>query len=152
MRIRDVAVGIRHRHEMGDIDSLAGSMGQVGLLHPIVVTKDGALIAGERRLEPTRQLGWTEIPARRSLGRRLGDFLARAGTRRAAHGDPGSAAARYVFRAQQPPLSMRQSERIVQAHVASAGLTARPYRQPKGSGSILGAGKIGTVGAEERSD
>jgi N6-adenosine-specific RNA methylase IME4 len=63
MRIRDVKVGIRHRHEMGDIDSLARSMGEVGLLHPIVVTKDGALIAGKRRLEAARQLGWTEIRA-----------------------------------------------------------------------------------------
>jgi len=34
----------------------------VGLLHPVVVTPEGRLIAGQRRLEACRQLGWTEIP------------------------------------------------------------------------------------------
>jgi ParB-like chromosome segregation protein Spo0J len=34
---------------MGNIDSLAQSMADIGLLHPVVVTPKGTLIAGERR-------------------------------------------------------------------------------------------------------
>ena len=52
----------RHRKELGDIDGLAASIADVGLLHPIVVKSDGTLIAGERRLAAIKQLGWTEVP------------------------------------------------------------------------------------------
>lgn len=38
-------------------------MAEVGLLHPVVVTPDGTLIAGERRLRAAQSLGWTEIAA-----------------------------------------------------------------------------------------
>lgn len=38
------------------------SIAEVGLLHPVVVTPEGRLIAGQRRLAACRQLGWTEIP------------------------------------------------------------------------------------------
>jgi ParB family chromosome partitioning protein len=46
---------------MGDIGGLAASMEELGLLQPIVVTPDGTLIAGERRLRAALQLGWTHI-------------------------------------------------------------------------------------------
>ena len=32
------------------------------MLHPVVVTPEGRLIAGQRRLEACRSLGWTDIP------------------------------------------------------------------------------------------
>lgn len=54
----------RFRREMGDIDALARSVAEVGLLHPIVVTPDGRLIAGERRLHALRRLGRTHAPVR----------------------------------------------------------------------------------------
>jgi N6-adenosine-specific RNA methylase IME4/ParB-like chromosome segregation protein Spo0J len=60
--IADIRIGERHRRDLGDIDALAGSIRAVGLLHPIVVRPDGTLIAGERRLEACRHLGWTSIP------------------------------------------------------------------------------------------
>jgi ParB-like chromosome segregation protein Spo0J len=47
---------------MGDIDALAASMAELGLLHPIVVNADGELVAGKRRLRAAERLGWTEIP------------------------------------------------------------------------------------------
>jgi ParB family chromosome partitioning protein len=59
--ISSIAVGTRHRRDMGDVDGLARSIADVGLLHPIVVTPDGKLIAGERRLAACRQLGWADI-------------------------------------------------------------------------------------------
>src|SRR3990167_5914477 len=57
-----IVVGRRFREDMGDIASLAASIADVGLLHPIVVTPDGRLIAGTRRLEACRSLGWEEVP------------------------------------------------------------------------------------------
>ena len=62
-RIDAIRVGVRHRRDLGDLASLAKSIGEVGLLHPIVVCRDGRLIAGERRLEAFKLLGRTEIPA-----------------------------------------------------------------------------------------
>jgi ParB family chromosome partitioning protein len=52
----------RVRRDMGDIDSLAASMAIVGLLQPIVVTPEGLLICGERRLRAAELLGWKTIP------------------------------------------------------------------------------------------
>jgi 16S rRNA G966 N2-methylase RsmD len=61
--IASVKIGKRFRHEVGDLASLILSIESVGLLHPIVVTGKGELIAGRRRLEACRRLGWQEIPA-----------------------------------------------------------------------------------------
>lgn len=36
-----------------------------GLLHPFVIRRNGELVAGQRRLEACRLLGWIETPARR---------------------------------------------------------------------------------------
>ena len=57
-----IRIGDRFRHDIGDISELAASIDDHGLLHPIVVTSDDMLIAGRRRLEACRALGWTEIP------------------------------------------------------------------------------------------
>ena len=63
MPIDAIRVGARHRKEMGDLESLAASMASpVGLLHPVVVTPAGVLVAGERRIRAAALLGWTEIP------------------------------------------------------------------------------------------
>ncbi len=62
--IDSIKVGARFRKDLGDIDALAGSIREVGLLHPIVIGADDTLIAGQRRLEACRQLGWREVPVR----------------------------------------------------------------------------------------
>jgi ParB family chromosome partitioning protein len=61
--VTDIVLGVRHRKDLGNIEGLAKSIAEVGLLHPIVVRPDGVLIAGERRLAAYRHLGWTDIPA-----------------------------------------------------------------------------------------
>lgn len=53
----------RQRKDLGNVDELAESISRLGLLQPIVITKDGILIAGERRLTACRQLGHVHIPA-----------------------------------------------------------------------------------------
>jgi len=60
--IDSIIVGERHRRDMGDIAALAKSIDEVGLLHPIAVTFDRHLIAGERRLRAVQSLGWKTIP------------------------------------------------------------------------------------------
>lgn len=63
--IESVRVDGRHRRDLGDIDSLAGSIRRLGmLLHPITLTPELGLISGYRRLDACRRLGWVEIPAR----------------------------------------------------------------------------------------
>jgi hypothetical protein len=57
-----ITIGDRHRKEMGDLQALADSILARGLLHPVVVTSDHLLVAGHRRLEAVRLLGWTEVP------------------------------------------------------------------------------------------
>src|SRR5579871_278823 len=61
MNIEQIQVGFRYRKDLGDLRTLAQSIEEVGLLHPVVVTPEGRLIAGQRRLEACRLLGWTEI-------------------------------------------------------------------------------------------
>lgn len=60
--VEQIAVGQRYRRDLGDLRSLAASIEEVGLLHPIVVTPRGRLIAGQRRLKACLLLGWAEVP------------------------------------------------------------------------------------------
>ena len=60
--IDGIDVGVRYRQDLGDLRTLAESIEAVGLLHPVVVTPAGRLIAGQRRLAACRLLGWAEVP------------------------------------------------------------------------------------------
>lgn len=51
----------RQRREIKDIDELAESIKRNGLINPIVITRDGLLVAGERRLTAHKQLGFDHI-------------------------------------------------------------------------------------------
>ena len=62
LSVAEIQVRGRYRKILGDIKSLAGSIADVGLLHPIVVNSNGRLIAGERRLEACKLLGWKSVP------------------------------------------------------------------------------------------
>jgi N6-adenosine-specific RNA methylase IME4 len=57
-----VKVRNRYRKTLGDIEPLATSIKESGLLHPIVVRPDRRLIAGERRLAACKRLGWKSVP------------------------------------------------------------------------------------------
>lgn len=61
LKLTEIVVGDRDRTELGDIAELAQSIESLGLLHPVVVTGDGDLIAGDRRLAAVQSLGWTEV-------------------------------------------------------------------------------------------
>jgi len=51
--VADIVVG-----DLGDLQSLAASIAENGLLHPVVLTSDNKLIAGAPRLEACKALGW----------------------------------------------------------------------------------------------
>lgn len=64
--ISQIRIGNRLRKDVGDIQSLADSMEDVGLLHPVVINEDnGELIAGYRRVEAAKLLGWKSIEYRK---------------------------------------------------------------------------------------
>jgi len=62
LQITKIKVRNRYRKNLGDIGSLAASIKELGLLHPIVIRPDGRLIAGERRLAACKKLGWKTVP------------------------------------------------------------------------------------------
>ncbi|SRR6266851_5457274 len=62
LNISDIKVGKRFRKDLGDVDALAASINDLGMLQPIVVTKDHRLVAGVRRLKAAKKLGWGKIP------------------------------------------------------------------------------------------
>ena len=61
LSIDKVIVTERIRKDYGDIDELANSIKSVGLIQPIVLTRDYQLIAGERRLRALKKLGLKEL-------------------------------------------------------------------------------------------
>ena len=60
-RLDSITVGLRHRKDPGDIEALARSIDEVGMLQPITITPDGVLVCGWRRLEAVRRLGWNTL-------------------------------------------------------------------------------------------
>lgn len=76
--IDSIRIGSRHRTDLGDIDALASSIEQHGLLQPITVTPDGVLVCGARRLAALRQLGVRKLNVwvRSGVSDRLAQLLA----------------------------------------------------------------------------
>jgi DNA modification methylase len=48
-------------YDLSNIDDLVVSVGEVGLLTPVVVNQQYQLISGHRRIEAVRRLGWDEV-------------------------------------------------------------------------------------------
>jgi hypothetical protein len=62
MDIDEIKVGQTYRKDLGDIDEFSESIEKLGLLHPVLITSEGLLIAGRRGIEACKRLGWKEIP------------------------------------------------------------------------------------------
>jgi DNA modification methylase len=63
IRTDSVVVGDRVRSDFGDLDNLARSIAEHGLVQPIIVTSNHTLVAGERRLRAHKKLGYEFIKA-----------------------------------------------------------------------------------------
>ena len=61
--VDNIIVKKRIRKDMGDIASLAESLKRHGQICPVVINKKNILIAGGRRLEAAKHLGWRTINA-----------------------------------------------------------------------------------------
>ncbi|MDR1443944.1 MAG: ParB N-terminal domain-containing protein [Treponema sp.] len=61
--IEDIIVKKRIRQDMGNIEALAESLKKFGQISPVVISKKNILIAGGRRLEAAKSLGWRTINA-----------------------------------------------------------------------------------------
>lgn len=76
--VESITVGHRHREDLGDIDALAASIDQFGLLQPITLTPEGVLVCGRRRLAAIKKLGWRTLNPwiRSGISDRLGQLVA----------------------------------------------------------------------------
>ena len=63
VKIDEILVRKRIRKNLGELTPLMNSLKLHGLLNPIILSEKKELIAGERRLESARRLGWKTIPA-----------------------------------------------------------------------------------------
>ncbi|MBO7123642.1 MAG: ParB N-terminal domain-containing protein [Treponema sp.] len=61
--IKDIKVKRRVRKDLGSLENLKDSLRRYGLLNPITLNSKYQLIAGERRLEAAKAIGWTSINA-----------------------------------------------------------------------------------------
>lgn len=63
LKLSDITVKDRFRHDLGDIESLVESIKEKGVLQPITVDEEKNLLAGGRRYEAAKRAGLEEIPA-----------------------------------------------------------------------------------------
>lgn len=61
--IDSVIIKKRVRKETGELNGLVESMKKYGQLNPIVINRKNELLAGYRRLEAARLLGWNSVYA-----------------------------------------------------------------------------------------
>ena len=62
LRIDAILIDNRFRKDMGDLQGLAEDIDDLGLIQPVVVTPANKLVAGGRRIEAVKLLGWETIP------------------------------------------------------------------------------------------
>lgn len=62
--INSIIIRKRVRRNLGDLNSLAESLRRHGLMNPVVINSRNELIAGHRRLEAAKKLGWSSIDVR----------------------------------------------------------------------------------------
>lgn len=63
VKIDEIKEGERYRRDLGDIESLAESIREKGVIQPITLSTDLTLLAGKRRLTAAKKVGLTQIPA-----------------------------------------------------------------------------------------
>jgi ParB family transcriptional regulator, chromosome partitioning protein len=62
--IEKIVIRKRVRKNLGDLSSLMESLKRHGLLNPVVINSRNELVAGHRRTEAARRLGWQTIEVR----------------------------------------------------------------------------------------
>lgn len=62
--IDQIIIRNRVRKNLGDLSSLMESLRKHGMLNPVVINSRNELIAGHRRTEAARRLGWRSVEVR----------------------------------------------------------------------------------------
>lgn len=63
VKVAEIRTGRNHERDDAHVKALATSMSEIGLIEPIVLSKDYDLICGYHRLWAARSLEWRTIPA-----------------------------------------------------------------------------------------
>lgn len=61
--VEEIVIKRRIRQDLGDLSKLMESLKAYGLMNPILINSNRELIAGQRRLEAAKRLGWKNIEA-----------------------------------------------------------------------------------------
>jgi len=64
IKLSEIKVLERIRQDQGDLEKLEDSLDTYGLINPITVSENLELIAGHRRYQAAKALGWDEIECR----------------------------------------------------------------------------------------
>ena len=64
INVDSIIIRKRVRKNLGDLTSLMESLRRHGLLNPVVINSRNELVAGHRRTEAARRLGWKTIEVR----------------------------------------------------------------------------------------
>lgn len=62
LKLSDIKLSSEYLRVETDVTSLKKSVENVGLIHPVTINEDYELLAGARRFQAVRELGWDEIP------------------------------------------------------------------------------------------
>ncbi len=73
--IDQIVIRKRVRKNLGDLSSLMESLRRHGLLNPVLINNRNELVAGHRRTEAARRLGWRTIEVRIVDDRDEGDLV-----------------------------------------------------------------------------
>ncbi|MHC4894121.1 MAG: ParB/RepB/Spo0J family partition protein [Planctomycetota bacterium] len=60
--IADLVLESEYLRKGTDVSALKKSIESIGLIHPVTINAQNELLAGARRVQAARELGWTEIP------------------------------------------------------------------------------------------
>jgi ParB family chromosome partitioning protein len=60
--IADIRLDNEYLRTGTDVSALRKSIQSIGLIHPVTINQEGELLAGARRLQAAKELGWLEIP------------------------------------------------------------------------------------------
>ena len=61
LAIQEIVLAKRHRKDLGDLDALAASLRECGLIQPLILNSRKELVAGLRRLKAAQRLGWSHV-------------------------------------------------------------------------------------------
>jgi len=148
-----------HREELGDLEDLKASMTARGQLQPIIVRRDHEgnwiLVAGRRRLEAAKQLGWKWIEGISGFGERGSDVLGGANAILAIERDentcrkPFTASEMAALVAEMMPEEQKAAaERRAAGRPRKTGGTVPPVPRPKGKARDRVGAALGISGTQ----